>query len=38
MEKIMLDNNAQDEMDGEEPTIFHFLKMVKRRETGQSVK
>jgi len=33
MEKVMLDNNAQDKMDDEEPSIFHILKMAKRRET-----
>jgi len=33
MEKVMLDNNAQDKMEDEEPSLFHILKMVKRRET-----
>jgi len=33
MEKVMLDNNAQDKMEDEEPSLFHNLKMVKRRET-----
>jgi len=33
MEKVMLDNNAQDKMEEEEPFLFHILKMVKRRET-----
>jgi len=33
MEKIILDNNAQDKMEDEEPSLFHILKMVKRRET-----
>jgi hypothetical protein len=33
MEKVMLDNNAQDKLDGEGPTLFHILKMIKRRET-----
>jgi len=33
MEKVMLDNNAQDKMEDDEHTIFHILKMVKRRET-----
>jgi len=33
MEKVMLDNNAQDKMEDEEPFIFHILKVVKRRET-----
>jgi len=33
MEKVMLDNNAQDKMEVEEPSLFHILKMVKRRET-----
>ena len=32
-EKVMLDNNAQDKMEDEEPSLFHILKMVKRRET-----
>jgi hypothetical protein len=34
MEKVMLDNNAQDKMEDEEPSLFHNLKMVKRRETS----
>jgi hypothetical protein len=29
----MLDNNARDKMEGEEPSLFHILKMVNRRET-----
>ena len=29
----MLDNNAQDEMEDVEPSLFHILTMVKRRET-----
>jgi hypothetical protein len=29
MEKVMLDNNAQDQMEDEEPSPFHILKMVK---------
>ena len=29
MEKVMLDNNAQDKMEDEEPSLFHILKMVK---------
>jgi len=33
MEKVMLDNNAQDKMEDEKPSLFHILKMVKRRET-----
>jgi hypothetical protein len=33
MEKVMLDNNTKDKMEDEEPSIFHILKMVKRRET-----
>jgi len=33
MEKVMLDNNAQDKMEYEETSLFHILKMVKRRET-----
>jgi len=33
MEKVMLDNNAQDKMEDEEPSLFHIFKMVKRRET-----
>ena len=33
MEKVMLDNSAQDKMEDEEPSLFHILKMVKRRET-----
>jgi len=33
MEKVMLDNNAQDKMEDEEPSLFHILKIVKRRET-----
>ena len=28
----MLDNNAQDKMEDEEPSLFHVLKMVKRRQ------
>jgi hypothetical protein len=33
MEKVMLDNNAQDKTEGEELSFFHILKMVKRRKT-----
>ena len=33
MKKVLLDNNAQDKIDGEEPTLFHILKMINRRET-----
>jgi len=33
MEKVMLDNNAQDKMEDEEPSLFHILKIVKRLET-----
>jgi len=33
MEKVVLDNSAQDKMEDEEPSLFHILKMVKRRET-----
>jgi hypothetical protein len=33
MEKVLLDNTADDKMDGEEPTFFHILKIVKRRES-----
>jgi len=33
MENFMPDNNAQDKMEDEEPSLFHILKMVKRRET-----
>jgi len=33
MQKAMLDNNAKDKMEDEEPSLFHILKMVKRRET-----
>ena len=33
MEKVMLDNNAHDKMEDEEPSLFHILKMAKRRET-----
>jgi len=29
----MLENSAQDKMVDEEPSLFHILKMVKRRET-----
>ena len=32
MEKVMLNNNAQDKIDGEKITLFHILKMLKRRE------
>jgi hypothetical protein len=31
--EVMLDNNAQDKMEDGEPSLFHILKMVKRRET-----
>ena len=34
MEKVMLDNSVQDKMENEEPSLFHILKMVKRRETS----
>jgi len=33
MEKVMLDNSAQDKMEDEEPSLLYILKMVKRRET-----
>jgi len=33
MEKVMLENNAQDKMEDEELSLFHILKMVKRHET-----
>lgn len=33
MEKVMLDNNPQDKINEKEPTLFHILKMLKRRET-----
>jgi hypothetical protein len=33
MEKIMLDNTAHDKMDEEETTIFHILRIVRRRES-----
>jgi len=32
MEKVMLDNNAQDKIGDEEPSLFHIMKMVKRQE------
>jgi len=31
--EVMLENSAQDKMVDEEPSLFHILKMVKRRET-----
>ena len=36
----MLDNSAKDKIDGEEPTLFHILKMQKRRaaQTIQQVR
>jgi hypothetical protein len=33
IEKVLLDNIAHDKMDGEKPTLFHILKIVKRRES-----
>jgi len=33
MENVMLDNNAQDKIEDKEPSLFHILKMIKRRET-----
>jgi hypothetical protein len=33
MEKAMLDTDAQDRLDGKDPSLFHILKMIKRRET-----
>jgi len=33
MEKVMLDKNTQDKTKDKEPSLFHILKMVKRRET-----
>jgi len=33
VEKVILDNNAQDKMEDEDPSLFHILKMVKRRDT-----
>ena len=32
--EVMLENNAQDKLEDKEPSIFHILKMVKRRETS----
>jgi len=32
--EVMLDNNAQDKMEDEETSLFHVLKMLKRRETS----
>ena len=32
--EVMLENSAQDKMVDEEPSLFHILKMVKRRETS----
>jgi hypothetical protein len=32
-EKVMLDNNAHYKMDGGEHSLFHILKIIKRRET-----
>jgi hypothetical protein len=32
IEGVKLDNNAHDKLDGEEPTLFHFLKQIRRRE------
>ena len=32
-EKVMLDNDAQDKMEDEEPSLFHILKMAKQHET-----
>ena len=31
--EVMLDNNAEDKIEDEEPSLFHILKMVERRET-----
>jgi len=28
MEKVMLDDNAQEKIEDEEPSLFHILKMV----------
>jgi len=33
MKKVMMNNNAQDKMEDEEPSLFHILRMLKRRET-----
>jgi len=33
MEKVMLDNNAQDKMEDKEPSLFYILKIVKQRES-----
>jgi len=32
--EVVLDNNAQDKMEDEEPCLFLILKLVKRRETS----
>ena len=32
MEHVMLENNAPDKIDGEEPTLFHILRMHNRLE------
>jgi hypothetical protein len=34
-EKLMLDTEAEDKMEGEEPTLFHILKQHKRREARE---
>jgi hypothetical protein len=33
MKKVLLDNNAQDKIDCEEPTLFHIRKIINDRET-----
>jgi hypothetical protein len=32
MDSVMLDNNAHDKIEGEEPALFHILKQLDRRE------
>jgi hypothetical protein len=35
LDKAMLDNDNKDILEGEEPSLFHIIKMAKRRETRE---
>jgi hypothetical protein len=35
LKKAMLDNDSKNRLEGEEPSLFHIIKMAERRETGE---
>jgi hypothetical protein len=37
LEEAMLDNDSKDKLEGEEPSLFHIIKMAKRRETREKL-